>query len=171
TPTLRDWARTRLKKVLFPMYFQPDSAKKQALHRLLLEDNRLFEWFAYLYVKRLRQEPEPSSDDLALAREVMRELYAFAGSPPPSCFSDQPVDQKFSTGRLEWHDLLYGMKKANIIQEGSRIKIEFTPDIQRDEVSYYDSILPMGLNKDRKGNTILILAPDAFLSWLGNDSA
>lgn len=166
TPTLRDWARTRVKKVVFPVYFQPDPAKKQALHQLLLEDNPLFEWFAYRYLEALRNEPEPSNDDLAISREVMRELHAFAGRVLPPCFPEQPVDLKFSTGRFEWHDLLYGIRKASIVQEGSRIRIEFTPDMQRDEVSYYESNLPLGLNKDRKGSTILINAPDEFLSWL-----
>ena len=169
TPTLRDWARTRVKKVVFPVYFLPDSAKKQALHQLLLEDNPIFEWFAYRYLEKLTKDPEPSGDDLALAREVMRELYAFAARPVPTYFLEQPVDQKFSTGRLEWHDLLYGVSKAGIVREGSRIRIEFKPDMQRDEVSYYESNLPLGLNKDRKGNTILINAPDEFLSWLNQD--
>ena len=167
TPTLHDWARTRVKKIVFPVYFQPDPSKKQALHRLLMEDNALFEWFAYLFMKRLREEPEPSSDDLATAREVMGDLYAFAGRKRPPSFLDQPVEQKFSSGRLEWHDLLYGIKKADLVQEGSRIRIEFKRDMQRDEVSYYESNLPLGLNKDRKGNTILILAPEEFMSWIG----
>jgi len=120
-------------------------------------------------LEKLTKEPEPSGDDLALAREVMRELYAFAARPVPTYFLEQPVDQKFSTGRLEWHDLLYGVSKAGIVREGSRIRIEFKPDMQRDEVSYYESNLPLGLNKDRKGNTILINAPDEFLSWLNQD--
>lgn len=167
TPTLRDWARTRVKKVVFPVYFQPDPAKKEALNKLLMEDNPLFEWFAYLYLKKLREEPDPSNDDLSIAREVARELYSFAGRPLPPYFPDHPVDQKFSTGRLEWHDLIHGIRKASVVQEGSRIRIEFTPDMQRDEVSYYESNLPLGLNKDRKGNTILVYAPDVFLSWLG----
>jgi hypothetical protein len=167
TPTLHDWARTRVKKVVFPVYFQPDPSKKQVLHRLLMEENALFEWFAYLYTKRLREEPEPRSDDLATARDVMRDLYAFAGRERPSYFLDDPVEQKFSSGRLEWHDLLYGIKKADLIQEGSRIRIEFKRDMQRDEVSYYESNLPLGLNKDRKGNTIIILAPEEFMTWIG----
>ena len=39
--------------------------------------------------------------------------------------------------------------------------------MQRDEVSYYESNLPLWLNKDRKGNTILILAPEEFMTWIG----
>ena len=90
-----------------------------------------------------------------------------AGRTRPPYFLDQPVEQKFSSGRLEWHDLLYGIKKADLVQEGSRIRIEFKRDMQRDEVSYYESNLPLGLNKDRKGNTILILAPEEFMTWIG----
>ncbi len=167
TPTLRDWARTRVKKVVFPVYFKPTPAKKEELHRLLLEENRLFEWFAFLFLQKLRVEPEAPADDLALARQVMRELYAYAGRPLPACFPEQPVEKTFDTGRLEWQDLVDGIKKATITPEGARTRVDFTADMQKDEVSYYESLLPLEINKGRKGNTLLIYSSDAFFSWLG----
>ncbi len=170
-PILKDWARTRVDKVIFPVYFQPDPEKKQELHQLLLEENHLFEWFSYLYLRELQMDQPVASDDLALARKVMRSLYDYAGRQVPSSFSPQPFEMLFGSGRLEWHDLLYGMKKAQLVEEGSRLRIDFTKDMQTGEVSYYESLLPMNLNKDRKGNTILIYSPEAFRAWLGGESA
>jgi len=53
------------------------------------------------------------------------------------------------------------------MDEGSRIRIDFTKDMQPGEVGYYESLLPMHLNKDRRGSTILLYAPDDFMAWLG----
>src|SRR2546422_8006094 len=170
-PILKDWARTRVDKVLFPVYFQPDPEKKQELHQLLLEENHLFEWFSYLYLNELLKDLPVASDDLAVARKVMGSLYEYAGRQPPSFFSPQPFEILFGSGRLEWHDLLYGMKKAQLVEEGSRLRIDFTKDMQTGEVSYYESLLPMNLNKDRKGNTILIYSGEVFRAWLGGESA
>ncbi len=170
-PILKDWARTRVDKVIFPVYFQPDPGKKQELHQLLLEENHLFEWFSFLYLRELQKDLPVASDDLAVARKVMGTLYDYAGRQTPSFFSLQPFETLFGSGRLEWHDLLYGMKKAQGVEEGSRLRIDFTKDMQTGEVSYYESLLPMNLNKDRKGNTILIYSPEIFRGWLGGESA
>ena len=167
TPTLRDWARTRVKKVVFPVYFKPTPAKKEELHRLLLEENRVFEWFAFLYLQKLRERPEAFADDLALARQVMRELYAYAGRALPASFPEQPVEKVFDTGRLEWQDLVEGIKKAALTPEGARTRVDFTADMQKDEVAYYDSLLPLEVNRERKGSTILIYSAAEFFSWLG----
>ncbi len=167
-PTLRDWARTRVEKVVFPVYFQPDPKKKEELHQLLLEENPLFEWFSHLYLTELQKDQPVASDDLAMARQVMRRLYEYAGRQIPSFFPQQPFETLFGSGRLDWHDLLYGIKKAQIVEEGSRLRIDFTKDMQAGEVSYYESLLPLNLNKDKKGNTLLIYSPEAFRSWLGD---
>jgi len=155
----------------FPAYFQPAPEKKEELHRLLLEENHLFEWFSYLYLRELQGDLPIASDDLVLARTVTQSLYKYAGRPIPSFFAPQPFETLFGSGRLEWHDLLYGIKKAQIVEEGSRLRIDFTKDMQTGEVSYYESLLPMNLNKDRKGSTLLIYSPEAFRTWLGGESA
>lgn len=169
-PTIRDWARTRVTRAIFPVYYQPDPEKKQALHQLLLEENPLFEWFSSLYLQDLRADLPMASDDLDLARKVMRRIYEHAGRPLPSFFSPQPFETLFGSGRLEWNDLLTGIKKAQVIDEGSRLRIEFTKDMQAGDVAYYESLLPLNLDKDRKGNTLLIKSPDAFRLWLSGES-
>ena len=167
SPTLRDWGRTRVKRIVFPVYFKPTPAKKEELHRLLLEENHVFEWFAYLYMQRLRERPDAPADDLALARSVMRELYSHAGRQVPPDFPEKPVEQTFDTAVLEWQDLLDGIRKANLVREGARVRLDFTPDMQKDDVVYYEHLLPMDVNRERKGNTILVYSADAFLAWLG----
>lgn len=167
TPTLRDWGRTRVKKLVFPVYFKPTPTKKEELHQLLLEENPIFEWFAHLYSQKLLEKPSAPADDLALAREVMRELYAYAGRPLPPSFPEKPVEQVFDTARLEWQDLLDGIRKAKVVPEGARVRVDFTSDMQKDEVTYYEHLLPLDINRQRKGNTILVYSPDAFLAWLG----
>ena len=171
SPTLRDWGRTRVKRILFPVYFKPTPAKKEELHRLLLEENRIFEWFAYVYLRKLKEKPAVAADDLSLARETMRELYSYAGRPLPPDFPEKPVDQIFDTARLEWQDLLEGIRKATLIPEGARARVDFTSDMQKDEVTYYEHLLPLDINRERKGNTILVYSPDAFLVWLGRSNS
>lgn len=167
SPTLRDWGRTRVKKIVFPVYFKPTPVKKEELHQLLLEENRIFEWFAHLYLQKLRVRPPASADDLALARDAVRELYSYAGRPVPAAFPEKPVEQVFDTARLEWQDLLNGIRKASLVPEGARTRLDFTTDMQKDEVIYYEHLLPMEINRERKGNTILVYSPEAFLAWLG----
>jgi hypothetical protein len=170
-PILKDWARTRVDKVVFPVYFQPAPEKKEELHRLLLEENHLFEWFSYLYLQELQKDLPVASDDLAVSRRVIRGLYEYAGRQVPPFFPEQAFETLFGSGRLEWRDLLYGIKKAQMVEEGSRLRIDFTKDMQVGEVSQYESLLPLNLNKDRKGSTLLIYSPEVFRKWLGDESA
>ncbi len=165
-PTLRDWARTRVKRVVFPVYFHARPERKEALHQLLLEENPIFPWFAHRYLERLAGRPALSADDLALARSVMLELYAYAGRAPPAWFPREPFEARFDVGRLDWHDLVHSLRKAAVHSEGSRVRVEFTPDLQPSEVAHYESLLPLDLNKDRRGHTLLIYAPERFLRWL-----
>lgn len=169
-PTLKDWGRTRIDKVVFPVYFQPAPEKKEELHRLLLEENHLFEWFSYLYLRELQKDLPVAADDLAVARRVIRNLYEYAGRQLPPFLPEQPFETLFGSGRLEWRDLLFGIKKAQMTEEGSRLRIDFTKDMQTGEVSQYESLLPMNLNKDRKGSTLLVYSPEVFRKWLGGGS-
>ncbi len=165
-PTLRDWARTRVRRVVFPVYFHARPDWKEALHQLLLEENRIFPWFAHGYLERLVTRPPLSADDLALARGDLLDLYGYAGRPPPAWFPREPFEARFDVGRLDWHDLVHGLRKATIVPEGNRVRVEFAHDLQPPELAHYESLLPLDLNKDRKGNTLLIYSPEKFLSWL-----
>ena len=167
TARLKDWAKSRVKRIDFDVHFVSSDAAKANLAKLFAEYNPIFEWFSSLYLKRLNTYEEFSDDELQLAREVMKEIYDFAGRPLPIFFPIEPVEKKYDPGRKDWRDLIYELRQATIESQGNRKMIRFSRDIQHWEVTDYQGYLPQTVKHQRRGNTIIIENPKEFDKWLG----
>lgn len=165
---LKEWAKSRLKRIAFDVQFAPDGEQKRKLNLILEADNPIFKWFAFLYMDHLERGASPGEDELSIARYVMQELYRHAARPLPSFFPDGPVDQLYNPGRRAWHDVLYRLQKASLARDGDQLHVNFKDDMQHSEVRGYAGHLPQTVKHRVKGKTIVIESPREFEEWLGS---
>jgi len=167
TPRLKDWAKSRIKRIDFDVHFAPTERDKERLEKLFRQDSAMFTWFSYLYMTHLDGNELPGDDELGLARKVFTELYEFAGRPIPRFFPREPIEKLHDPGLRDWRDLFYGLRKATIEEQGNRKLVTFARDMQHWEINDYQGYLPQTVKCRRKGNTIVIENPAEFDRWLG----
>ncbi|MBN2187278.1 MAG: phospholipase D family protein [Dehalococcoidia bacterium] len=167
SPRLKEWAKSRVKRIDFDVHFAPSEDAKERLARLFSQDNSVFKWFSHLYINHLDSNELPSDDELRLARTVMRQLYEYAQRPLPAFFPARPIEELYDPGRRDWQDLLFRLRKATVEQEGDRKLATFSKDMQHWEINDYQGYLPQTVKYQRKGNTIIIENPKEFDRWLG----
>lgn len=164
---LKEWAKSRLKRIDFDIQFAPDEEQKAKLNRILENDNPIFKWFAFLYMDHLDRGAVPGEDELSVARAVMRDLYRHAARPLPAFFPEEPVEQLYDPGRRAWQDLLHRLRKASVARSGDQLHVHFTDDMQHPEVRAYAGHLPQTVKHKSKGKTLIIESPREFEEWLG----
>ena len=167
SPRLKEWAKSRVKRIDFDVHFAPSEDAKEKLAKLFSQDNSVFKWFSHLYINHLDSNELPSDDELRLARTVMKQLYEYAQRPLPAFFPAQPIEELYDPGRRDWQDLLFRLRKATIEQQGDRKLATFSKDMQHWEINDYQGYLPQTVKYQRKGNTIIIENPKEFDRWLG----
>lgn len=167
SPRLKEWAKSRVKRIDFDVHFAPSEDAKEKLAKLFSQDNSVFKWFSHLYINHLDSNELPSDDELRLARTVMKQLYEYAQRPLPAFFPAQPIEEMYDPGRRDWQDLLFRLRKATIEQQGDRKLATFSKDMQHWEINDYQGYLPQTVKYQRKGNTIIIENPKEFDRWLG----
>jgi len=167
TPRLKEWAKSRVKRIDFDVHFSPTEGAKEKLARLFSTDNPIFRWFSYLYLRHLSAQEFASDDELGLARTVMKELYQCSKRPLPEFFPSEPVERLYDPGRRDWRDLLYVLHKAEVSDQGNRKLVKFADDMQHWEINDYQGYLPQTVKYQRRGSTIVIENPREFDGWLG----
>ncbi len=164
-PRLRDWARSRVKRIDFDVHFASTGEEKRKLKSILEFDNHIFRWFSNLYLQHLAAEEEFSDDELFIARAVMRILYEHAGRKQPDFFLNQPVENQYDLGKKRWIDLLYGRREARISREKERLLVRFPDQMQFWEIRRFEGYLPPEVKARQEGHTIIIETPDDFDAW------
>ncbi len=167
TPRLKDWVKSRVKRVDFDVQFAPNEAVRERLAKLFSEDNQIFRWFSYVYLRHLNGDELSSDDELRLARVVTRELYEYARRSLPEFFPTEPIEKLYDPGRRDWRDLIYELDLATIRPDGNRALVTFSSNMQFWEVNDYQGYLPQTIKYRRKGNTLIIENPNQFNKWLG----
>jgi hypothetical protein len=171
TENLKDWAKSRIKRVDFDVHFVPTQKQKAALNQILAEHNPIFKWFGFYYMRRLQGGTQPTEDELQIAREVMRELYEYAHRPVPAFFPDQPLEHTYDPGRKVWNDLLYGLRKAERVRQNNRLLITFKDEMQHAEIRGALGHLPQTVKHQLKGKTVVVESPAEFEAWLHPEKA
>ncbi|HEX77612.1 MAG TPA: hypothetical protein G4O03_04270 [Dehalococcoidia bacterium] len=167
TPRLREWAKSRTKRVDFDVHFAPTERDKERLNQLFQTDSLIYKWFAHAYLEVLETRGPPSDDELHLARAAIMRLYEFAHRLTPDFLPREPLERIYDPGIRDWRDLLFGLGKATTEVDRGRMLIRFAPDIQHWEINDYQSYLPQTLKCQRRGNTLIIENPSDFEKWLG----
>jgi hypothetical protein len=168
TENLKDWAKSRIKRIDFDVQFAPTPGQKAALNAILAEQNPLFGWFAYLYLQRSHTFDFAGDDELGIARAVMHGLYQYADRPTPEYFLQAPIEQTYDPGRKYWRDLIYGLRKAMIDRRGERVLVTFRDDMQVHEIRSATGHLPQTVKHQVRGKTVIVEAPDEFMAWLAD---
>ena len=164
--TLKEWAKSRVKKLDFDVHFVSSAKGKEQLARLFREENPVFKWFSALYLSQMSEPGALTDDELQPARTVMRKLYDYARRPLPEYFPQKSIEKLFDTGRRAWYDLLNRMGKARIEWDEDRAMVHFTDDIQHYEMKEYENYLPQVVKIRRRGKTLVIENPREFKAWL-----
>lgn len=167
TARLKEWAKSRVKRIDFNVHFVPSETNKENLAILFSKDIPVFKWFAHGFINHLDDKELSNDDELHVARIVMKELYKFANRELPGFFPSRPLEEIYDPGKRDWQDLLFGIKKATIHSEGKRKLVNFLNDMRPWEVMDYQGYLPQTIKYTRKGNTIIIENPREFDKWLG----
>jgi hypothetical protein len=163
-PRMKDWARSRVKRIDFDVQFTSSEEEKRKLKEILEYENRLFRWFSYIYIE-LYKKLEFSDDELYLSRAVMLKLYEFAGRKRPKFFLDKPVEKRYDLGKKRWADLIYNRRQAKLIRDEERILVKFTGNMQFWEIRRFEGYLPPTVKARQEGQTIIIETPAEFDLW------
>jgi len=166
--TLKEWAKSRIKRIDFNVHFVPSAQNKERLARILEYNNPIYRWFSHLYIEnllRLESFSETAEDDLHVARLTMKSLYKHANRDLPDYFPHEPIEHLYDPGRMKWNELLNWLHKARLKQERGRLRIDFDPDMEY-QIQEYVGYLPQIIKHERRGNTLVIETPDEFNNWL-----
>ncbi|MEK7286958.1 MAG: hypothetical protein AAB091_00150 [Elusimicrobiota bacterium] len=163
---LREWAKSRIKRVDFDVHFAATGAGKEKLARLFAFENRLFTWFSRLYLDYLEEPKVRLEDELDLGRKALSALYQHSGRALPDYFPAEPIEKLYDPGQRAWGDLVYRLKKGRIGWEGDRASVSFADDLQYYEIKEYESYLPQTIKHRRRGKALVIESPKEFRAWL-----
>ncbi len=162
---LRDWAKSRLKRIDFDVHFVPTTITQEHLATILDKPNPLFRGFARAYLERIAQPGWLSDDEMGIARAVTLSLYEFAGRDVPQYFPRRPLEELYDSDLRAWQDVVR-QRKAIVHRAGSETSIKFSDDLQPPEVQEYSACLPQTVKTRRIGKTLVIENPVAFHAWL-----
>lgn len=163
---LKEWAKSRLKRIDFDVHFAPSLESKEQLARLFAQENQLFAWFSHLYLGYLKEPGADLEDELALARRAFQELYRRSARSIPDYFPAGPIEKLYDAGQRSWRDLVHRLKKARIDWEKDRASIHFAEDLQYYEIKEYEGYLPQTIKHRRRGKALVIETPQEFRTWI-----
>lgn len=164
--TLKDWAKSRVKRLDFDVQFPTDGRGKDALSALFRSENRIFRWFSPLYLDELSAPDALDEDELRPARRVFEGLYRRAGRASPEYFPAEPIEKRYDPGLKSWRDLTRRLKKAAIAWDHDRALVHFAEDLQYYEIKEYENSLPAWVKHRRRGKALVIETPKEFRAWL-----
>jgi hypothetical protein len=162
---LRDWAKSRLKRVDFDVHFVPTTRTQEHLATILDRPNPLFRWFARLCLQRIAQPGWLTDDEMAVARDVMLSLYQLAGRDLPLYFPRRPLEELYDSDLRAWKDLIR-QRKAAVHRAGNETRVVFSDDLEPQEIQEYRACMPQTVKARKIGKTLVIENPQQFHTWL-----
>lgn len=132
--------------------------REHALRGFWEADSHLFDYFVPPYLAELRAmevgERPPTLDELALGRQVFRDLYEAVGRKPPEWLLDAPVEDEYPAIRLELQKYIQ-LGQAELTEKDGNPVIEFG-DATWEEIERIVSQLPGVFEPGRRGKTVEI---------------
>ena len=162
---LREWAKSRVKRVDFDVHFVQTTRNQERLAQILGSPNPLFGWFATLYLRRIRQGDWLRDDELATSRQVFEELYEHASRPLPAYFPRRPLEETYDPDLRVWKELV-AHRKVRVQANADETIVTFADDLEPPEVRDFLGSLPQRIKHRRRGKTVIVESPEAFHQWL-----
>jgi hypothetical protein len=158
--------RTRMKMLEFDVVFDVEGHEREETARLIKERNQLFPWFAHLLFQKQITLPD-QDDKLAVAREVFRELYEYAGREPPVYFpKDGPAERIYDHGRRKWRQA-YQTGLFTIEEKNDILLADFSENLDGYAVFKYDKVVPSTIRTEVQKTRIQFDQPERFYEWTG----
>lgn len=167
---LKDWAKSRLKRIDFDVHFVPTTKTQEHLATILDKPSPLYRWFARVYLERIAQPGWMTDDEMSVARATMLSLYEFAGREIPAYFPRRPLEELYDSDLRAWQDVVR-QKKAVVRRAGKETRITFGSDLQPGEILEYRACLPQTVKARMLGKTLVVENPGYFHAWLDGASA
>jgi hypothetical protein len=162
---LRDWAKSRMKRVDFDVHFVPSTKTQERLARILEKPNPLFSWVSNLYLERIQGDDWLTDDELSITREIMKGLYRHANRSIPKFFPEIPLDELYDPNLRTWNDLIR-QRQVSFRREREQTLVVFSDDLEHEEIREHQAALPQTVKARRSGKTIAIENPEVFHAWL-----
>lgn len=158
--------RTRMKVLDFDVMFDVTGDQREKAARIANEPNRLFTWFSHFMFEQEISLPD-RSDKLAVARDVFRQLYEFAGRDEPDYFpSEGPAEDIYDHGRRVWRHAhengLFTLETRNDV-----IRADFSAELETREVWKYQKLVPATIRAEKQRARIEFSQPERFFEWTG----
>ena len=168
SPKLDEWAKSRIKLLLFDVHFDPNNtANREELNRMLSGKNDIFTWFSFQYLRRVQASELISDDFLKAARDSMADLYDIAGRGRPDYFLNVPIETVYDFGRTKWIQAI-ALGKIGLRERDGEVIADFNT-MEPKEFRMYDAYLPSSIASKTVGTTIVVQNPDRFRAWLPED--
>lgn len=171
-PNLPDWAETRVKKINFDIKFSGNPKEERELNEILKQENLMFRYFSFLFIKELKKrEFLNSSDHLWLARRIFKKLYKDGEREIPDYLSkilDKPIEEIYDINKKEWQEIIFRYQKVKIKEERADVRIDFSQDMTPNEIKTYINHLPSDIKHKIKGKTLILEEENGkkFLNWI-----
>ena len=165
TLNLKDWAKSRIKRIDFDVQFVSTIRTQEHLARIMEQPNPIFGWFAHGFLARMQDSSWLQDDELGTAREVVKHLYAYAERSLPNYFPAQPLEKLYDPDLRVWKELMR-RNKVTVHKEREQTVAQFSNDLERTEIGAYLMALPQIVKYRQTGKTLIIQNPAHFHEWI-----
>lgn len=159
---LPDWAKTRIKRLVFNVKFNGGPEDTKLLNDLMGRENIVFAAFSKEYISQLTKGFEYDEDELKLARIVMTELYKKAGRDIPEFFPHKSPELIYDMDAISCYDkrrfMMFQEKK---IKGG--IRLTFT---SFKSLNNFKAKLPPEINYETDDKTLVITNRDQYKKFM-----
>lgn len=166
----KPWFKSRAKILHFDVMFEENKEVEKQLNRVINRENKLFEWFSYLFLNTdpnelfLDDEGKLEQEDLAPARKVFKKIYDSAGRDIPDYFLETPAEKFHDKGKEIWKNAYEDGTITKIENLGDRLLVHF--DLQNYEIFRYLNEFPGNIRAIKKGSKIEVYNPEDFFRWM-----
>ena len=162
----------RVREIPMHAAFISNEENSMAVETLLENASNIFPYFSALMIEEMdsgNSEWYVHSDELALARTVIKKLYLIAKMKMPEWWLDRPVERVNDDQAYQWLDLL-NKRIVDFKIEGDEVIVQFHGDGSKWDARDKKNLLPTSVAPEAVGTKIRIRNPDIFVDWLQSAS-
>lgn len=157
----------RAREISMHANFSANEDNSFIVEELLQKNTDFFLFFSRLMIDDLLS-PNPTynhSDELGLARIVVREMYDIAGLKIPDWWPKRPVEKLHDDHAHQWLDMINkGICEARVA--GDEIIVDFGNTWSTHDVKDLCRLIPNSVAAEPGGSKIRIRNPNEFLEWI-----
>jgi len=159
---LPDWAKTRVKRLVFNVKFNGGPEDTKLLNQLMGRENNAFAAFSKAYISQLVNGFEYDDDELKLARLIMQELYTKVGKELPDYFPKRSPELIYDMDAIS----CYTKRKFSLFEEkkikgGVRLKFSSFKSLNN-----FKAKLPPEINFETDDKLLIVTNRDQYYRFM-----